>query len=228
MGQSKIKTYLDCVSPYSWFALVYLRENRSALKAHGVDVEFVPVFLGGINVGSGNKPPWTLPAKKNYGPYDSDRAQKYFGVKLITPEFFPILSLLPQRCMVYVKDKYSQDKFEDAFNELWVSMWQQSKDLSKPDVMAESLSRHFSEEDVRKIMAAANTPEYKQKLNDNTKEALDCGAFGCPWSMVTNDKGVTEPFFGSDRFHFMWEYLGIPHQNVRIEERGNGQEKTKL
>ena len=70
-----------------------------------------PIFLGGVNVGSGkafniikssftyhlpgNKPPWTLPAKAAYGKFDGDRARKYHGVKEITtPSFFPILSLL--------------------------------------------------------------------------------------------------------------------------------------
>ena len=67
---------------------------------------------GGINVGSGrsrpllwlsedlidqrkgNKPPWTLPAKQAYGKYDGKRAQRYFGVSLESPDFFPILSIL--------------------------------------------------------------------------------------------------------------------------------------
>lgn len=52
------------------------------------------MFLGGINVGSGNKPPWTLPAKAAYGKFDGKRAQQYFGVPIEVPSFFPILSLL--------------------------------------------------------------------------------------------------------------------------------------
>jgi glutathione S-transferase kappa 1 len=51
--------------------------------------------LGGINVGSGNKPPWSLPAKAKYFIFDGSRAKKYFGeTKIQTPDFFPILSLL--------------------------------------------------------------------------------------------------------------------------------------
>lgn len=53
------------------------------------------MFLGGINVASGNKPPWSLPAKAAYGVFDGDRAKKYFGATDIrTPDFFPILSIL--------------------------------------------------------------------------------------------------------------------------------------
>jgi hypothetical protein len=44
---------------------------------------------------SGNKPPWTLPAKAAYGVFDTERAKRYFGTQDIrTPEFFPILSIL--------------------------------------------------------------------------------------------------------------------------------------
>ena len=57
---------------------------------------FHPIFLGGINVGSGNKPPWTLPAKAAYGPYDLKRAIKHFEspMPIKSPPFFPILSIL--------------------------------------------------------------------------------------------------------------------------------------
>lgn len=101
--------------------------------------------------------------------------------------------------MVYVKEKYSKEKYEAAFLELWVSMWEEQNDISKPEKMAETLSRHFSAEDVQKIMAAASSPEYKQNLNENSQRALDKGAFGAPWFWVRNAKGEEEPFFGSDR-----------------------------
>jgi hypothetical protein len=37
----KINAYLDCVSPYSYYALLYLHRNRSALRSHGIEVEYV-------------------------------------------------------------------------------------------------------------------------------------------------------------------------------------------
>jgi 2-hydroxychromene-2-carboxylate isomerase len=92
-GVAETDTFL--ASPYSYFALTYLRKQRELLKQYGVEVEFHPIFLGGINVGSGNKPPWTLPAKANYGAYDLKRAIKWFGTKkLQAAPFFPILSIL--------------------------------------------------------------------------------------------------------------------------------------
>lgn len=79
-------------------------------------------------------------------------------------------------------------------------MWERGIDVSKPELLASVLSKRFSESQVREIIDLANSPEYKQLLNDKTKEALDRGAFGCPWYWVTNSKGEEEPFFGSDRY----------------------------
>lgn len=79
-------------------------------------------------------------------------------------------------------------------------MWEQGVDVSKPDLLATVLSKRFSPSEVKSILEGANSAEYKQLLNDKTKEALDHGAFGCPWFWVTNSKGEEEPFFGSDRY----------------------------
>lgn len=213
----KITAYLDCVSPYSYFALLHLDRKREVLEQHGVEIDIVPVFLGGINVGSGNKPPWTLPAKAAYSSYDSARAKLYFGVPNIqTPSFFPILSLLPQRALGYIKEAHP-GKLVSAFMSIYAAMWENGKDVSKPDLLVQVLQQHFSDTDVKKIMECANSAPYKQLLNDKTKEALDRGAFGCPWFFVRNSKGDEEPFFGSDRFHYMWEYMGLPWKDVELE-----------
>jgi hypothetical protein len=84
-------------------------------------------------------------------------------------------------------------------------------------------------------MAAAGSPQIKQQLTDITKMVVEKrGAFGNPWFWVTNSAGKSEPFFGSDRyvlwllskgrgdfhrlfrFHFMWEFLGLPWQDVKL------------
>lgn len=79
-------------------------------------------------------------------------------------------------------------------------MWENGVDVSKPDLLAQVLSKRYTESQVQQIIEKANSPEYKQALNDNTKEALERGAFGCPWYWVRNSRGDEEPFFGSDRY----------------------------
>ncbi|KAJ5172787.1 hypothetical protein N7492_005380 [Penicillium capsulatum] len=217
----KIDAYVDCVSPYSYYAMLHLRKNRQALESHGVEVEFHPIFLGGVNVGSGNKPPWTLPAKASYSKFDQERACKYFGVPRIQPpDFFPILSILPQRCMIYIKDHFLREQFESTFLLLWEWMFYKNIDISKPEKLTELLqSNGYSDEEVQQILAAASSPTYKEALTRNTQRALDQGAYGAPWFWVRNAQGKEEPFFGSDRFAFMWQYLGLPFQDVAIVDK---------
>lgn len=149
-----IRIYLDCNSPWSYFAYTRLRRDRPLLAQHNITIDINPIFLGGINVGSGNKPPWTLPAKAKLGQYDLPRGMKYFQVEeLKAPPFFPIMSLLPMRCMLYAKENYAYERYEDSFGELWQFLWREHKDISKPEVLAECLGRHYGKEDVEKSMS---------------------------------------------------------------------------
>ena len=52
----------------------------------------------------------------------------------------------------------------------------------------------------------------KKRLTDLTKEALESGSFGAPWSIVTNESGKTEVFFGSDRWEHICQFLGVEYQ----------------
>src|ERR1700745_3093189 len=102
--------------------------------------------------------------------------------------------------MIYIKDKYPQERFEETFLTLWEHISYKHVDISKPENMAALLaSNNYTGEEIRSILAAASSPEYKQALTNKTQEALDKGAFGAPWFWVRNKKGKEEPFFGSDR-----------------------------
>jgi 2-hydroxychromene-2-carboxylate isomerase len=131
--------------------------------------------------------------------YEGKRAKNYFGVPNVkVPSFFPIMSLLPQRALIFIKGKHPQ-LFVQTFLDIFTEMWQNGIDISKPDLFAQVLSKRYTEPQVHEILEQANSAEYKQALNNNTKEALERGAFGCPWFWVKNSKGKEEPFFGSDR-----------------------------
>ena len=73
-------------------------------------------------------------------------------------------------------------------------------DVSKPELLTQVLATQMNDSDVHTILEKGNSAAYKQRLNANTQEALERGAFGCPWFLVRNSKGEAEPFFGSDRY----------------------------
>ncbi|KUJ12832.1 putative glutathione S-transferase kappa 1 [Mollisia scopiformis] len=224
-----IDCYLDCASFYGVIAFNYLLKNRDLLAGHDVSVEFHPVFLGGINVGSGNKPPWTLLAKAKYGQFDGDRAKKYHSMQNISaPSFFPPLTLLPQRALCYIKATFPPSTFERTWSRLFNALWIDHINITIPSDLSSVLAstRIFSEEEVECIMKATGEKEWKDKLLANTEKVLEQGAFGAPWFWVRSGEGREEPFFGSDRFHFMWEFLGIPWRDIAIIPKGT--EKAKL
>ncbi|KAG0632739.1 DSBA-like thioredoxin domain-containing protein [Tuber brumale] len=205
-----IKTYLDCVSPYSYYAFTFLNKHRAALDSHSVTIEFIPIFLGGVNAATGNQPPWKLPAKAAYVATDLENAKRYFGLPALKrPSVFPVLTAKPQRGLIYIKSHFPEATYLEAFRLLWVSLWEQDEDISQESQLAETWSGLFNEQEVNSIIKATEEEEYKNALMENTNEAVRNGAFGAPWSVVRNAKGQETRYFGSDRFHFMWEFLGI-------------------
>ncbi|KAK5110821.1 hypothetical protein LTR62_005532 [Meristemomyces frigidus] len=222
MATKRIECYLDCVSPYSYFAFIFLSQNSSLLESHGIDLEFIPVFLGGINVGTGNKPPGSLPAKAAYT-HDLKRAKRYFGLSFQTPSFFPILSLRPQRCLIYTKANYPREAYYALWQACFETFWEDHLDLADKAHMRTAVAKAFSKsEDVEAVLASADYVAVKKQLNENTEHAFkDLGAFGAPWHFVFDAEGKGEPFFGSDRYHYIWEYLGLPHCGMELLPPGS-------
>lgn len=84
--------------------------------------------------------------------------------------------------------------------------------------MLNALQRVFDSREAEEILRKAQSPEIKQNLNDATSHAAgSLGAFGCPWFWVHDGNGNAGPFFGSDRFHYMWDYLDLPHRDLELD-----------
>ncbi|KAI0816454.1 hypothetical protein GGR55DRAFT_674655 [Xylaria sp. FL0064] len=79
-----------------------------------------------------------------------------------------------------------------------------------------SSEKLFAPEQVTQILHAISTEEVKNALKARVDEALARGAFGGPWLWVTDAQGRSEPFFGSDVWNFVYEFLGVPYQKVQL------------
>ncbi|KAH6850330.1 thioredoxin-like protein [Chaetomium sp. MPI-CAGE-AT-0009] len=236
----KIDCYLDIASLYSYLVFLELEKNRDLLASHNVEVEYHPVLLGAINVGSGNRPPWTLPAKAAYGVHDARRAiARHDPPPAIAfpPDLMKAgMTVAPLRCLHYIKRRHARATFLAALHGLFRAFWAPpNKDLTTLAGVAEVLrgvprgggeGLLFTEGEVEEVLAAAGTEEMKGLLKATTQEALEKGAFGAPWLWVRDGRGREEPFFGSDRFHFVYEFLGLPYTDVTLLPAGG--EKGKL
>ncbi|TLS23393.1 uncharacterized protein PpBr36_05970 [Pyricularia pennisetigena] len=231
MANGKIQCFVDIASYYSYIAFADLLPNLDLLAAHGVEVEFVPVLIAGINTKSGNKPPWTLPAKAKYLRYDANRSKERVGKTGIAfPQDFlsMALTVLPQRAMHYVKRKYPPKQYLTVLHYMFHVFWTPPhKNLTKEEVLREALTSVpsdfpgqgaplFSSQEVDDIIRAAGMQEYKDALTRSTDESVAKGAFGAPWIWVKNAQGVEEPFFGSDRFHHIYKFLDLPFREIEL------------
>ncbi|TLD33293.1 hypothetical protein PspLS_00482 [Pyricularia sp. CBS 133598] len=231
MAKGKIQCYLDIASYFSYIAFADLLSNLDLLADHGIEVEFVPVLIAGINTKSGNKPPWTLQAKAKYLRHDSERATARVGKTGIAfPKDFlsMALTVLPQRAMHYIMRKYSPKQYQTAMHYLFHVFWTPPhKNLTKEEVLREALGSvpsdfpgqgapMFTSQEVEDIIKAAGTQEYKDALTRSTDEAVAKGAFGAPWIWVANASGAEEPFFGSDRFNHIYKFLDLPFRDIEL------------
>ena len=116
------------------------------------------------------------------------------------------------------------DRYVKLFGFFYQAMWDglgaEQLDISKPENVMKVLTHQklFSETEAQNIIKKAGTADIKAKLSKNTEHAAkDLGAFGAPWFLVDNGDGKPEPFFGSDRWHYMYAYLDIPHSTLKLE-----------
>jgi glutathione S-transferase kappa 1 len=123
--------------------------------------------------------------------------------------------------MIYVKDHFPPEIYELAYLTLWDYCFVKHIDISVATNMAQALGEHFTKSQVVDIMTAASTPQYKAALTETTRKLYEeYGAFGAPWLWIRNDEtSKSEPFFGSDRWAYIWDFLGVPYQNVEILPR---------
>ncbi|KAI1451561.1 thioredoxin-like protein [Annulohypoxylon moriforme] len=245
----RIDLYIDLASLYSYIALIQVLKTHDLLKQHSVEVEIHPVLLGAINAASGNKPPWVLPAKATQSTFDSQRSLRAVGLSNVSPPgdlFEAGKTQLPLRALHYIKAHHPVGVYLAAWRSLLHAFWTVHKPPNTPELLREALSaassdfsndgkggegeggkRLFTATEIDAIVDAAGSAEYKDVLRQTTEAALKRGAYGVPWIWATDSETKkSEPFFGSDRWHHVYEFLGLPYQEVAL--LAPGAEKSKI
>ncbi|KAI5863122.1 thioredoxin-like protein [Durotheca rogersii] len=263
-----IEIYLDISSLYSYIAFLQVLKTEDLLKQHDVDIEIHPVFLAGINAGSGNQPPWVLPAKAAHAGYDSARSLRAVGVPAgaVSPPGDLMeagRTQLALRALARVRERHGRAAYHAAWRHLFDAFWTRHVAPATPaalgralaavprpawlaahpayypsltdDAAAEPADWHaaprpddpaplFPQPEVDALVAAAAAdPALKAALRRTTEQALARGAFGAPWFWVTRrgppgggDDEAAEPFFGSDRWAHIYEFLRLPYQELAL------------
>lgn len=175
----QIEFFYDIGSPYSYFAATRMEE---VARETGVPVVWRPFLLGGVFKASGNQPPVAVAARAPYLVKDVKRCSAQLGVPFRMPAHFPTNSLVAMRALAGMPAA----ELPAASLKLFRAYWYDGADISSPDIVASVIGSEAA--------ARANDDAVKQKLKDNSEEAVRRGAFGAPTFFVGD-----ELFFGHDR-----------------------------
>lgn len=185
---TEIEFYFDFLSPYSYLAYRIARVHFKYYK-----LILKPVSLPHIITSSGNIPPASLEARRNYFKMDLQRSAEFYGLEenFKVPARFPFdtRNYLYELVKMIEEGTKSSKEIDEFVMKTWIKI--------------------FHEGDIETGPEPANKSHCKYLLMKNTEEALKLGAYGVPFWRIKNDKGQVETFFGSDRFHHIAKFIGI-------------------
>lgn len=194
MDRAPLRFCLDYLSPYAYLAWT----RMPALAArHGRVVEPVPVLLAGLLNALGTVGPAEIPPKRVYVFKHTCRIAHEFGVPLVPPPSHPFNPLLALRVTAAVEDLEARSRLVSA---LYASTWGGGKGCETPEAVSAAIQAAGLEAPA--LLAAAQTPEVKNRVRRNTEEALAAGVFGVP-SLLADG----ELFFGVDSLGHLEGFL---------------------
>ena len=159
-----------------------------------VQIEYVPILLGGLFKLSNNRSPAEafadIPKKRAYDQLEMARfvAKHQLGRFQMNPHF-PVNTLKIMRLAVAAQ---ALGCGPHCIDEVYAAMWEQGRNMSDDGEIAAVLADAGL--DGASLLALAQAPDIKARLVANTQSAFDHGAFGSPSFLVG-----TALFFGKDR-----------------------------
>jgi len=185
-----IRFYFDYISSnayLAWHALQPLAQR------HGRRIEAVPVLFAGLLEASGQLGPAEIPPKTFWMWRNNQRKAVLLSLPLNPPRFHPFNPLLALRAASL---PLADEQRHALIGALLDAVWIHSQHVSEPEVVAAiatSVGLPGPE-----IVAAAQQPDIKALLRQQTDAAIARGVFGVP-TMTVED----ELFWGYDDFPYL-------------------------
>ncbi len=183
-----VEFLFDLGSPYSYLAWYQLPK---VAQAQGARIVYTPVLLGGIFQATGNASPAGVPAKARYLDADLQRWAQAWGVPYSPNPAFPINTLALMRGAVAMQMQ-GDEPFQRYMDAMYQAMFGQPRNLGDPAEVAAVLTAAGF--DAARFMAQIGDQAVKDKLKDNTTQAVARGVFGAPSFFVGDAL-----FWGQDR-----------------------------
>lgn len=191
----------DFASPNAYLAYQLL---PSIAERNGAEITITPCLLGGIFKATGNQPPMLafggVQGKLEYEQREISRfVKKHDLQKYQFNTHFPVNTLILMRAAIVAGDEGRLAEYIDAG---LVAMWENNKKMDDPEVFVAVMNDAGF--DGANLFERTQDPSIKQRLMDNTAQAVSRGAFGVPTFFVGS-----EMFFGKDRLVQVEEELQL-------------------
>lgn len=190
-----VEFYYDFASPTAFLGYFQLRKLAETYKAK---IVYKPVLLGALHKATGNTPPGAVAAKGTHMLLaDLPRFSKRYDVPFEFNPHFPVNCINALRGALVMEGREDEEKYREA---IYRALWQEKQNIADEDVFSQVLSA--ADIDPSAILEGVKNEAIKQKLKDNTAEAVARGAFGAPTFYIGD-----EMYFGQDRLDFIEEVL---------------------
>jgi 2-hydroxychromene-2-carboxylate isomerase len=157
------------------------------------------MMLGAAMKETGNVPLAHQPIKGGYCEHDWERLARYMEVPWTMPDPFPIATLAAARAFYWLDDDdpAMAKKFARAAFHAYFGLGQDITEAETVAAIAEPLGVARDA-----LLEAVQDPAIKERLKDETTQALESGVFGSPFVIIDG-----EPFWGADRLWMIRRWL---------------------
>jgi 2-hydroxychromene-2-carboxylate isomerase len=185
-----IHLYLDFISPYAWLAFDALPQALQGISAR---VVYKPVVFGAMLKHHGQLGPAELPAKRIWTYRQVLWQARVQGTPLQLPASHPFSSLGLLRLATACDPAGEPNRF--VCEKIFRHVWSTGLDAADPQRLVNLNAELAPVDDV-------TSAEVKQRLKDNTEEALALNLFGVPSFVVDG-----QVFWGNDALPMLRSYL---------------------
>lgn len=188
----QVEFFFDVGSPYSYLAYHQLPKIA---RARNAEIVWRPMLLGGVFQATGNSSPATVPMKARYSALDLERWARHFDVPFRHNPHFPINTLALMRGATGMQMR-GEAEFQRYLSAVFSAMFEQPRNLNAPEEFAAVLEAAGISPLV--VLELTRDDKVKEKLRQDTQEAVSRGVFGAPTFFVGDDM-----FWGQDRLQFV-------------------------
>ncbi|XP_073256647.1 uncharacterized protein [Porites lutea] len=195
--------YYDVVCPFAFMASKLI---EGVARRTGAKIRWKPVLLGGLYKGTqapqgagGSAYDAMCASKIKILADDLKRTKLHLGITEGTAPFeHPIKTLRPMRLLAAAAE-LNEEVCVPLSHKLFDDYWVHNKDVRENSVLQESASTVGWHVNIDDMISGVG----REKLLQNTEEALNRGSFGVPSFWVNN-----RLFYGVDHLHFVERALG--------------------